>query len=208
MPLCSHRADTGQKSRKGSKSEFDLGFDRIREALGFKSQVRLAEVLGICQSSISDASRRGVIPGEWALKLYQKHRLNPLWVYDGLPPVFLGQAALGAADTAFAGSASFLLNYPDRSLVYFQMRDASMAPVIPKDSFVGVDTRVRGATPEGLYGVDLPLEGRTVRAVRFAPDQQGVMLHAEDDRVPPQRLSLQEAQVRLVGRVVWVMFST
>lgn len=208
MPRTRSRAHQNLPNQSASKTEFDLGFERIRSALGLKSQATLAEMLGICQSSISDASRRGVIPGEWALKLFRARRLNPAWVYEGLPPVFLENQAHGRAAAESGVMPSFLLGYPEGSLAYFQMRDASMEPVIPKNCYVGVDSSRRTMAEDRLYGVDLPLEGRTVRTLRMEAAQDMVSLHAANPAVPVQRMSLADAKSRLVGRVAWVMRCT
>ncbi|MBG3875564.1 bacteriophage CI repressor [Desulfovibrio oxamicus] len=62
---------------------FDDAYARIREALGIRTQVQLAEVLCIRQSSISDAKRRGSIPSDWLLTLGLDHGLHPVWVLTG-----------------------------------------------------------------------------------------------------------------------------
>jgi len=131
--------------------------------------------------------------------------LNPLWVYDGLPPVFLETQARQTSPGGAEGMPSFLLGFPEGALAYFQMRDASMEPVIPRDCYVGIDSTNRNLAAEKLYGVDLPLEGRTVRTLCLENAQGQVSLHAANPAVPVQRLSLPEARARLVGRVAWVM---
>ena len=59
---------------------------RIHEATGTKTQVELADVLGIRQSSISDAKRRGRIPDNWLMELFRQFNLNPHWIVDGVEP--------------------------------------------------------------------------------------------------------------------------
>nr|WP_239057165.1 S24 family peptidase [Desulfovibrio sp. JC010] len=63
--------------------------ERIKKATGTRTQVQLAEILNIRQSSISDAKRRSSIPAEWFIKLYRTHGLNPEWLSDGIEPVYL-----------------------------------------------------------------------------------------------------------------------
>lgn len=62
---------------------FEAAYARIREALSIRTQVQLAEVLGIRQSSISDAKRRESIPSDWLLTLALDHGLHPTWVLTG-----------------------------------------------------------------------------------------------------------------------------
>jgi len=68
---------------------FDEALERIKRATGARTQVDLAAILGIRQSSISDAKRRQSIPADWLLKLYRSHGLNPDWVTSGEQPQVL-----------------------------------------------------------------------------------------------------------------------
>jgi len=68
---------------------FDEALERIKRATGARTQVDLAAILGIRQSSISDAKRRQSIPADWLLKLYRSHGLNPDWVTNAEQPQML-----------------------------------------------------------------------------------------------------------------------
>lgn len=68
---------------------FDESLERIKRATGARTQVDLAAILGIRQSSISDAKRRQSIPADWLLKLYRSHGLNPDWITSGEAPQVL-----------------------------------------------------------------------------------------------------------------------
>jgi hypothetical protein len=70
-------------------NEFDEALERVKRATGARTQVDLAGILGIRQSSISDAKRRQSIPADWLLKLYRSHGLNPDWVTGGEAPQVL-----------------------------------------------------------------------------------------------------------------------
>lgn len=70
-------------------THFDQALERIKKATGARTQVQLAEILGIRQSSISDAKRRNSVPADWFLKLYRIYGLNPDWLADGIEPVYL-----------------------------------------------------------------------------------------------------------------------
>lgn len=56
---------------------------RIKEISGATTQVQLADVLDIRQSSISDAKRRQTIPDGWLVKLLRSHGVLPDWVLTG-----------------------------------------------------------------------------------------------------------------------------
>ena len=78
------------------QAAFDEAMERIKKATGARTQVQLAEVLDVRQSSISDAKRRCSIPSDWQLKLWRSHKLNPDWVMTGTGGQFIavqGRAA-------------------------------------------------------------------------------------------------------------------
>lgn len=70
-------------------SNFDEIFERIKLSTNTRTQVELAEILDIRQSSISDAKRRNSIPSDWYMKLFEKFGLSPDWLKKGLGPMYL-----------------------------------------------------------------------------------------------------------------------
>lgn len=68
---------------------FDEVFERIKLVTNTRTQVELAEVLGIRQSSISDAKRRNSVPADWYMKLFEQFGLNPDWLKKGNGPMYL-----------------------------------------------------------------------------------------------------------------------
>ena len=64
-------------------------YERIKLATNSRTQVELAEVLDIRQSSISDAKRRNSVPGDWFMKLFEKFGLSPDWLKQGIGPMYL-----------------------------------------------------------------------------------------------------------------------
>ena len=68
---------------------FDIVFERIQKVVDCRTQVELAEVLGIRQSSVSDAKKRGSIPSEWIIKIFSTHGVNPNWIMHGIEPIFI-----------------------------------------------------------------------------------------------------------------------
>lgn len=79
-----------------ANNRFDEAFDRIKKATGMRTQVEIAKLLDIRQSSISDAKRRQSIPDSWLIKLFQIYNLNPNWLLHGEAPQFLGEQRGGA----------------------------------------------------------------------------------------------------------------
>lgn len=70
-------------------SSFMEAYERIKFATNTRTQVELAEVLDIRQSSISDAKRRNSVPADWYMKLFEKFGLNPDWLKQGVGPMYL-----------------------------------------------------------------------------------------------------------------------
>ena len=64
-------------------------YERIKMATNCRTQMELAAVLDIRQSSISDAKRRNTIPGDWFMKLFERFGLNPDWLKQGAGPMYL-----------------------------------------------------------------------------------------------------------------------
>lgn len=81
------------KSKKKCDESLERWFnevlERIKKSTGARTQVQLAEVLDVRQSSISDAKRRCSVPADWFLKLYRSHGLSPDWLAHGTEPVYL-----------------------------------------------------------------------------------------------------------------------
>jgi hypothetical protein len=69
--------------------DFDQAMARIKEVTGKRTQVELAALLGIRQSSVSDAKRRGSVPADWLLTLVSKTGTNPAWILTGKGPRYL-----------------------------------------------------------------------------------------------------------------------
>ena len=70
-------------------SNFDEIFERIKLATHTRTQIELANVLDIRQSSISDAKRRNSVPSDWCMKLFERFGLNPDWIKKGTGPMYL-----------------------------------------------------------------------------------------------------------------------
>ena len=62
---------------------FQDAYERILQSTGLRTQTDVAALLGVKQSSISDAKRRNHIPDSWILTLFNKKGLNPSWIRTG-----------------------------------------------------------------------------------------------------------------------------
>lgn len=68
---------------------FEEIFERMKLATNTRTQVELAEILDIRQSSISDAKRRNSVPADWYMKFFEQFGLNPDWLKKGVGPMYL-----------------------------------------------------------------------------------------------------------------------
>ena len=62
---------------------FTGAMSRIKLVTGCETQTELAKFLGIRQSSVADAKKRGNIPSDWLLTLWRKRAINPDWILMG-----------------------------------------------------------------------------------------------------------------------------
>lgn len=83
-----------RKLRIVRSGQFEKMYERIQTATKTQTQVELAKLLNIQQSSISDAKRRGSIPPDWVLKLFENHKVNPNWIKYGQEPMLLPEGSL------------------------------------------------------------------------------------------------------------------
>lgn len=64
-------------------NDFEAAMARIHKISGTRTQVELAVLLGVRQSSISDAKRRGSVPASWLMTLFTLRQANPTWITTG-----------------------------------------------------------------------------------------------------------------------------
>ncbi|EFL53054.1 putative phage repressor [Solidesulfovibrio fructosivorans JJ]] len=126
-------------------NRFDEAFDRIKQATGMRTQVEIAKLLDIRQSSISDAKRRQSIPDSWLIKLYQIYNLNPNWIIDGEQPQFLGEKRGGALHVRESGDGY------GRKPKYYQMPVAPMSAPEPEQQDETVTIAETLAVPEQFH---------------------------------------------------------
>ena len=73
---------------------FQDAYERILQSTGLRTQTDIAAMLGVKQSSISNAKRRNHIPDSWILTLFNKKGLNkkglnPSWIRTGEGPQYV-----------------------------------------------------------------------------------------------------------------------
>lgn len=123
---------------------FDEILGRIKKATGARTQVELANLLGIRQSSISDAKRRNSVPADWYMKLYRSLGLNPEWLSDGIEPMYLKP---GLADASIA-------HVSEPGAAYG--KSPSRSRVVNVSSMVGLDSDEGVWQPEFVAQLAIP----------------------------------------------------
>ena len=71
---------------------------RLHHAAGTGTQQELAEYLGVPQALISDARRRGAIPGDWLAIVARSRNIDPDWVLTGRGRPYREDAVAGYVD--------------------------------------------------------------------------------------------------------------
>lgn len=66
-----------------ANARFEAAMRRIQAVTGTRTQVELAKLLDIRQSSVSDAKKRASIPDAWLVRLVKDFAANPTWVLSG-----------------------------------------------------------------------------------------------------------------------------
>lgn len=214
---------------------FDDVFDRIQRATGRRTQVALAELLDIRQSSISDAKRRNSIPAEWFMKLFEKFGLNPDWLKSGTGPMYLRTAAgytpegvqeeaisyeRGALATIFssqveqgkglngfrsAGIISIPSSYAFEGLRVVEVDNAANEPLILKGAYVGIDTNATQPISGEYFALLMPYEGVVLKKVFIDAQTGTLLLRSDNPEYPEASLALTDYKDYMVGKIAWVM---
>ncbi|MCP4344935.1 MAG: bacteriophage CI repressor [Desulfobacterales bacterium] len=94
--------------------KFQEFWERIKSATDIRTQGDLASILGVRQATVSDAKKRNSVPAEWLMKLYQSHKLNPVWLAHGIGPVHIQQEC--------ESSEKYMLN--DKGGIYGRLEES------------------------------------------------------------------------------------
>ncbi|KHK04347.1 S24 family peptidase [Desulfovibrio sp. TomC] len=95
---------------------FEDAYARIQTATRARTQTEIATILGIKQSSISDAKKKNTIPDGWLVTLYRTFALEPDWIlYGQMPPSRREGATLPSGVRESAGGYA---SPPSRVTVY------------------------------------------------------------------------------------------
>lgn len=94
-------------------NSFEKQMQRVYAITGAKTQVELAALLDVKQSTIANSKKRRNVPDSWLIRLLSRLHVNPDWVLTGE-----GARYLSVARDADGGNALGLLRgFPTRALV-------------------------------------------------------------------------------------------
>ncbi|OLN31136.1 putative DNA-binding protein [Desulfovibrio sp. DV] len=99
---------------------FEDAYARIQTATRARTQTEIATILGIKQSSISDAKKKNTIPDGWLVTLYRAFALEPDWILYGQMPASRREGA--ALPAGVRESAGGYASPPSRVTVYAMAR--------------------------------------------------------------------------------------
>jgi hypothetical protein len=73
--------------------DFSAALERVMQAAGVTTQTGLAVFLGVSQSSVWDAMKRGEgIPAGWLVTMTERYGISPCWIKTGEEPQFFETA--------------------------------------------------------------------------------------------------------------------
>jgi phage repressor protein C with HTH and peptisase S24 domain len=200
-------------------------FERVSQAVASAGgQKKFEELTGVPQSTISGILTKKVAPsfkslsaimdamdGDSFFPVIKRTGVNsPVEQVkgSGLPtvPVF---GSTGAGEPCEFWSQEperqieVLPQYAKPGCVALRVDGDSMEPTILKGSYVGV-TPLNGSISEGgVYLVNVAPFGRLIKRIRMGEDGS-IELVSDNRKYPPRRLSLEQYEAVVVGRVAWV----
>lgn len=126
---------------------FGNAYSRIRAATHTRTQTEVAKLLGIKQSSISDAKKKNTIPDGWLITLYRACGLEPDWILYGQEPVSRWEGGPIPAGVC-EGSAAYVTT-PNRATVYAMTRTDATTGAWARESLESIPL------PEALHRPNL-----------------------------------------------------
>ncbi len=213
---------------------FEDAYDRIRTATHTRTQTEVANLLGIKQSSISDAKKKNTIPDGWLITLYRSQGLEPDWILYGQEPVsrWGNNAAASVRETsgAYATPARATVYAMTRTdpetgawvkeglesiplpeslarpaLLVAKMDNTSMEPVIRRNAYVGIDCDETHVRSGEIYALDIAGEGLVIKRVIRDLENKRLVIISDNPAYQEQHFSLTNSGIATIGKAVWVI---
>ncbi|SBV92129.1 putative DNA-binding protein [uncultured delta proteobacterium] len=94
-------------------NSFERQMRRVYAITGARTQVELAALLDIKQSTIANSKKRRNVPDRWLIRLLCRLNVNPDWILTGKGTRYLAVAS----DAGVGDALGVLRNFPTRALV-------------------------------------------------------------------------------------------
>lgn len=135
---------------------FAEAYRRIQFATNTRTQIELADVLEIRQSSISDAKRRDSVPADWYMKLFEKFGLSPDWLRHGAGPMYLRtEQGYVPQELPAPGAPEEPAHYGDPAAKSVIVTVYSMRRAPAADSAADLDVAGKLSLPSSFAGPDM-----------------------------------------------------
>ena len=118
-------------------------YARMLFAANVRTQAELAQILGIRQSSISDAKKRNRIPSDWFMRLYDACGVEVDWQRFGTGPVYTEKGIQNVGESKDSGeslhetpAAPIKTFFPDTLPIYSPIaQNDGLFPVVDRQRF-------------------------------------------------------------------------
>jgi len=209
-----------------NSSKFESFFQRISEATGISSQTKLASILGVNRSAITQAKKNDSIPDRWILHLSRIFGLNPDWIEKGIGEKFIKneeetefrkipkvKARLSAGGGSFEvedeieGLYSFRKDWlrtrgNSGNMVLMDIFGNSMEPELKEGDTVLVDQSQKDIVAGAVYAVGID---DTVMVKRLEKHPNKLVLMSDNKDYSPIYLQGDDMDtVRIIGKVIWI----
>lgn len=101
-----------------TSNSFEKQMQRVYAITGAKTQVELAALLDVKQSTVANSKKRRNVPDRWLIRLLCRLSVNPDWVLTGKGKPYLDVAY----DTGEKDALEVLRGFPTRALAEELMR--------------------------------------------------------------------------------------
>jgi len=205
---------------------FEGFITRIYESTEIDSQLKLASVIGVNRSAITQARKKNSVPESWILRLYKIYGLNPEWLENGSGKVFINpaddhaefcsvakvKARLCAGGGSFESgsevegyyslSSEWLVRKGNsRSMVLMDVFGNSMEPEFKDGDTVLIDESQKKIMAGAVYAIGIE---DTIMVKRIEKHPSKMVLLSDNKNYAPIYLEREEMDsVRIIGKVIW-----
>ncbi len=207
-----------------SQISFEYFFQQVQSTIGIASQTKLAQVLGVNRSAITQAKNKDSVPESWIWKLARSFHLELDWIENTLPqtqkkvdsefrkiPKVKARLCAGGGsfevDSAIEGYYAFRSDWLQRKgnpqeMVLMDVMGDSMEPLIEEGDTVLIDQSQQEILAGKIYAIGVD---DTVMVKRIEKHPGRLVLISTNPRYTPLYLQGEELDtIRLIGAILWI----